>query len=63
MFACQFDRYKFIRLPIRVMMVDALVQSKNYKIFKGLPNSFGIADHILMIGYGADDIDHEKTLL
>ena len=37
-------------------------QQKNYEIFKDLPNVFGIADTILVVGYDSDGKDHDDTL-
>ena len=39
-----------------------IFQRKIDKIFKELPNVFSIANDILVVGYGADDKDHEETL-
>ena len=39
-----------------------MFQTKIYKIFKDLPNVFGIADDILVVGYEADGKDHDKIL-
>ena len=36
--------------------------SKNDKIFNAIPNVFGIADEILIVGYDADCRDHDRTL-
>ena len=33
---------------------------KNDKIFKDLPNVFGIVDNILVVGYDSDGKDHDK---
>ena len=55
MFACQFSRYRFTRLSIGVAPAGG-------EILKDLPNIFGIADDILIIGYDADGKDCDKTL-
>ena len=39
-----------------------MFQRKMDEIFKGLPNVFGIADDILILGYDADSRDHDRTL-
>ena len=35
---------------------------KTDKIVKDLPNVFGIADDILVVGYDVDSKDHDDTL-
>ena len=62
MFTCQFGRYRFTRLPFEVMPVDDVFQQKRDKIFKDLPNVFGIAHNILIAGYSADHRDHDRTV-
>ena len=37
-------------------------QRKIDKIFKDLPNVFGIIDNILVLGYDGDGKDHDDTL-
>ena len=37
-------------------------QTKIDEIFKELPNVFGIADDILIVGYDDNDRDHDTTL-
>ena len=39
-----------------------MLKKKIDKVFKGLPNVFGIADDILIIRYAADGRDHDRTL-
>ena len=39
-----------------------MLQQKIRKIFKDLPNVFGIEDDILIAGYDADGRDHDRTL-
>ena len=39
-----------------------MFQWKINKIFKDLPNVFGIADDILIVGYDADGRDYNRTL-
>ena len=53
MFASQFGRYRFTRLPL-ILKID--------EIFKGLPNTFDIADDNLIVGYDPDVRDCGKTL-
>ena len=37
-------------------------QRKVDKIFKNLPNAFGITDDILVVAYDSDSKDHDDTL-
>ena len=39
-----------------------MFQRKIDKIFKDLPNLFGITDNILVVGYDRDGKDHDETL-
>ena len=39
-----------------------MFQRKKTKIFKELPNIFGIADDILVVGYDADGKDDDEIL-
>ena len=61
-FACQFGRYKYKRLPFGAATTEDIIQRKIDEIFKDLPNVFGIADDILVEGYDIDGKDHENTL-
>ena len=54
-FACQFGRYRLTRLPFGVAPAGDMFQQKMDKIFKDLPNVFGVADDIVILGYDADD--------
>ena len=62
MFSCPFGRYRYKWLPFGVALAGDLLQRKIDEIFKELPNVFGIADNILVVGYEADGKDHDKTL-
>ena len=62
-FACQLGRYKFARLSFRVASVRGIVQWKIGEILKDLTNVFGIAHDILIVGFNADERDHDKTLI
>ena len=53
-FACQFGRYMLTRLCFGVAPTGDMFQRNVDKIFKGLPNIFGMADEILIVGYDAD---------
>ena len=61
-FACQFGRYRYKRLPFAAVPVGDMFQRKIDEIFKDLPNVFGIADDILVVGYDVDGKDHVNTL-
>ena len=39
-----------------------MFQQRTDEIFKDLPCIFGIADDILIVGYDADGINHNRTL-
>ena len=39
-----------------------MFQRKIDDIFKDLPNGFGIAGDILVVGYETDDKDHNETV-
>ena len=56
----QFGRYRYKRLPFGVAPTGDMFQCKIDEIFKDLPNAFGIADDILVVGYNADGKDHDK---
>ena len=61
MFACQFDRYWYRRLPFEVGPTGHMFQWRIDEIFKDLPNVFGKADDILAVGYSSDGKDHNDT--
>ena len=60
--ACQFSRYRYKRLPFGPAPTGIIFQYKTDKIFKNLPNVFGIADDILVVVYDIDGKDHDETL-
>ena len=62
MFAFQFGRYRYRRLPFGVALTGDMLPWKIDKIFKDLPNVFGIADYILVVGYDNDDKHHNETV-
>ena len=62
MFACQFGRYRFIRLLFWVAPAGDISVHNIDKIFKDLPTVFGIADGILIVEYDADGRHHDRTL-
>ena len=61
-FACQFGWYRYQRLPFGAAPAGNIFQRKMDEIFKDLPNVFGIADDILVLGYDVDGKDHDHTL-
>ena len=61
-FACQFGRYGVKRLLFGAAPAGDIFQRKIDEIFKTLPNLFGIADDILVLGYDIDGKDHDDTL-
>ena len=60
--ACQIDRYRYKRLPFDEALAGDMLQDKIDEIFKDLPNVFGIADNILVVGYDSDGKDHGGPL-
>ena len=61
-FSCLFGRYHYKCLPFGVMLVGNMFQRKIDEIFNDIPNIFGIADDILVIGYNKDRADHNKAV-
>ena len=55
-------RYRYKRLPFEAAPTGIMFQQKMDKIFKDLPNVFGIADDILIVVYHNDGKDHDDTL-
>ena len=49
-FACQFGKYRYKRQPFGAAPTGDMFQEKIDEIFKKLPNVFGIADDILVVG-------------
>ena len=49
-FSCLFGRYWYKHLPFRAVLVGNMFQCKIEKISNDMPNVFGIADDILVIG-------------
>ena len=48
--ACHFGRYRHAKLPFCAAPTGDMLQYKNDDLFKELPNIFGIAGGILIIG-------------
>ena len=62
MFAYQFGRYRYKRLPFGAAQAGDMFQRKIDETFKELSNIFGITDDILVVGYEDDGKDHDQTL-
>ena len=61
-FTCPFGRYQYKHLPFGVAPVGNMFQCKIDEIFSDMPNIFGIADDILVIGYNKDGTDHDEAV-
>ena len=61
-FACPFGRYQYKWLPFRAVLVGDMFQCKINEIFNDMPNVYGIADDILVIGYDKDETDHDDAV-
>ena len=61
-FACLFGRYRYKHLPFGAAPAGNMFQCKIDDIFNDMPNVFGIADDILVIGYDKDGADHDKAV-
>ena len=61
-FTCQFGRCRYKQYPFGVAPAGDMFQRKIDKFFKELPNVFGIAGDILVVGYEADGKNHDETL-
>ena len=61
-FACPFGRYRYKHLPFGATLAGNMFQHKIDKIFNDMPNVFGIADDILVIGYNKDGTDHNEAV-
>ena len=62
MFACSFGRYRYKHLPFGVAPAGDMFQHKIDETVNDIPNVFGIADDILVIGYDKDRTDHNETV-
>ena len=60
---CQFGRYRYKRLPFGAAPTGDIFLCKMDEIFKNVPNVFGIADDILVVGYDTDGKDHNEILM
>ena len=61
-FACPFGRYHYKCIPFGAAQVGDMFQRKIDKIYNDIPNVFGIADDILVIGYDKDGADNDKAV-
>ena len=61
-FACPFGRYQYKHLLFRAAPVGDMFQHKIDEIFNDMPNVFGIADDVLVVGYDEDGIDHNEAV-
>ena len=57
---CQLGRFIYVRLVYGTAPTGDMFQRKVYKIFREIPNIFGIADEILAASYN-DDADYNKV--
>ena len=62
LFICLFGRYRYKHLPFGAAPVGNMFQCKTDEIFNDMPNVFGIADDILVIGYDEDRADHNEAV-
>ena len=58
----QIEQYRYKRLPFGAAPIEDIFQRKIYEIYKDLPNIFGIADDILVVGHDVDSKDHDDTI-
>ena len=61
-FACPFGWYWYKCLPFGAAPVGNMFQCKIDEFFSDMPNVFGIADDILVIGYDEDGADHDTAV-
>ena len=61
-FTCPFGRYHYKSLPFGAALVGDMFQCKINEIFNNMPNVFGIADNIFVIGYEKDGADHHEAV-
>ena len=62
MFVWQCGKYRYNALLFWATPAGDMFERKIDKIFKDLPNIFGIMGNILVVGYEADGKDHGETL-
>ena len=61
-FACPFGQYQYKHLPFGAAPAGDMFQCKTDEIFSDMPNVFGIADNILVIGYDENGADHDAAV-
>ena len=61
-FARPFARYRYKQLPFGAAPEGDMFQCKIDEISNDMPNVFGIADDILVIGYDKDGADHDEAV-
>ena len=61
-FACQFGRNTYKQLLFGAVPAGNMFQQKIDKIFNDMPNVFGIADDILVVGYDDGGRDYDETV-
>ena len=61
-FACPFGRHRYKCLPFRAALAGDTFQHKIDEIFSDMPNTLGIKDDILVIGYDEDGVDHDAAV-
>ena len=61
-FPCLFGRYQYKGLLFGAVLAGNMFQHKIEEIFNDMPNVFGIADGILVIGYDRNRADHDETV-
>ena len=60
--SCPFGRYGYIRLLFRGASTGDMFQRRIDKLFHRVPNVFGIADDILIVGFDDFGKDHDETV-
>ena len=61
-FACPFGRYQYKCLLFGAVPAGNIFHHKIDEIFSDMPNVFGIADDILVIGYNEDGKHHDEAV-
>ena len=62
-FTCPFGWYQYKHIPFGAVPVGNMFQCKIDEIFSDMPNVFGIAEDILVIGYNEDGAAHDAAVL
>ena len=61
-FSCPFGRYHYNQLLFGAAPAGDMFQQKIDEIFNNMPNVFGIADDILVLGYDKDGAEHDTAV-